>query len=152
VPGPGRDLEGRALPALSDYVMRERPAEVDCPWVFLVGSRGKRWCEPLSYDAMVRMFARAAKWAGVRDAWLTLAQPSPLARHADVRGRDAGADADPTGGQRDAADYDRLDPPGKRRCLATAATCASAQARIRHPGGSRVPGPGQSSAGLAEGR
>ena len=30
-------LEGRALPALSGYVMRERPAEADCPWVFLVG-------------------------------------------------------------------------------------------------------------------
>ena len=64
-------LEGRALPALNDYVMRERPADADCPWVFLVGGRGKRRCEPLSYDALVRMFARAAGRAGVRDAWLT---------------------------------------------------------------------------------
>ena len=58
-------------PQLSDYVMRERPADADCPWVFLVGGKGKRRCEPLSYDAMVRMFARAAERAGVRDAWLT---------------------------------------------------------------------------------
>jgi integrase len=64
-------LEGRALPALNDYVMRERPADADCPWVFLVGGKGKRRCEPLGYDALVRMFARAAGRAGVRDAWLT---------------------------------------------------------------------------------
>jgi integrase/recombinase XerD len=64
-------LEGRALPALNDYVMRERPADAECPWVFLVGGRGKRRCEPLGYDALVRMFARAADRAGVRDAWLT---------------------------------------------------------------------------------
>jgi integrase/recombinase XerD len=64
-------LEGRALPALNDYVMRERPADADCPRVFLVGGKGKRRCEPLSYDALVPMFARAAERAGVRDAWLT---------------------------------------------------------------------------------
>jgi len=64
-------LEGRALHAVSDYVMHERPADADCPWVFLVGGKGTRRCEPLSYDAMVRMFARAAARAGVRDAWLT---------------------------------------------------------------------------------
>jgi integrase/recombinase XerD len=33
-------LEGRALPALNDYIMRERPADADCPWVFLVGWQG----------------------------------------------------------------------------------------------------------------
>lgn len=33
--------------------------------------QGKRRCESLSYDALVRMFARAAERAGVRDAWLT---------------------------------------------------------------------------------
>jgi integrase/recombinase XerD len=64
-------LEGRALPALNDYVMSERPSDADSPWVFLVGGRGKRRGEALSYDAMVRMFARAAARAGVRDAWLT---------------------------------------------------------------------------------
>jgi integrase len=64
-------FEDRALPALNDYVMRERPADTDSVWVFLVGGRGKRRGEPLGYDAMVRMFARAAERAGVRDAWLT---------------------------------------------------------------------------------
>ncbi|MGI5401418.1 tyrosine-type recombinase/integrase [Streptomyces sp. CA-135486] len=39
--------------------------------MFLVGGRGKRRCQPLGYDALVRMFARAAERAGVRDAWLT---------------------------------------------------------------------------------
>jgi integrase/recombinase XerD len=64
-------LEGRALPALNDYVMRERPTETDSPWVSLVGGNGKRRGEALSYDGMVRMFALAAERAGVRDAWLT---------------------------------------------------------------------------------
>lgn len=64
-------LEARALPALNDYVMHERPADAQCPWVFLVGGKGKRRCEPLGYDGLVRMFARAAQRAGVRDAWLT---------------------------------------------------------------------------------
>lgn len=64
-------LEGRALPALNDYVLHERPADAESSWVFLVGGKGKRRCEPLSYDGAVRMFARAAERAGVRDAWLT---------------------------------------------------------------------------------
>jgi integrase/recombinase XerD len=64
-------LEGRALPAVSDYVMRERPAEVETGYVFLVGGRGRRRHEPLSYDGLVRMFARASLRAGVRDPWLT---------------------------------------------------------------------------------
>jgi integrase len=64
-------LEGRALPAVSDYVMHERPADAPTSYVFLVGGRGKRRHEPLSYDGLVRMFARAARRAGVRDAWLT---------------------------------------------------------------------------------
>lgn len=64
-------LEDRALPALNDYVLRERPTDTDSAWVFLVGGRGQRCTEPLSYDGMVRMFARAATRAGVRDAWLT---------------------------------------------------------------------------------
>ena len=64
-------LEGRALPAINDYVLRERPQDADTSLVFLVGGRGKRRHDPLSYDGMVRMFARAADRAGVRDAWLT---------------------------------------------------------------------------------
>ncbi|GGM65855.1 integrase [Micromonospora sonchi] len=64
-------LEGRALPAVSDYVMHERPADAATSYVFLVGGNGQRRCEPLSYDGLVRMFARAAARAKVRDAWLT---------------------------------------------------------------------------------
>jgi integrase/recombinase XerD len=64
-------LEGRALPAINDYVLRERPPDSETALVFLVGGRGKRRLEPLSYDGLVRMFARAAERAGVRDPWLT---------------------------------------------------------------------------------
>jgi len=64
-------LEGRALPGVSDYVMHERPVDATTSYVFLVGGRGKRRHEPLGYDGLVRMFARAAKRAGMRDAWLT---------------------------------------------------------------------------------
>lgn len=64
-------LEGRALPAINDYVLRERPQDAATSLVFLVGGRGKRRLDPLSYDGMVRMFARAADRAGVRDPWLT---------------------------------------------------------------------------------
>lgn len=63
--------EGRALTALNTYVMHERPTDTDSPWLFLVGGRGRRRTEPLGYDALVRMFARAAERAQVRDAWLT---------------------------------------------------------------------------------
>jgi integrase len=74
-------LEGRALPAVSDYVMHERPADAPTSYVFLVGGRGKRRHEPLSYDGLCRMFARAARRAGVRDA-----RPQP-SRHQRLQGR-----------------------------------------------------------------
>lgn len=64
-------LEGRALPAINRYVMLERPQEADTSLVFLIGGRGIRRCEALSYDGLVRMFGRAAERAGVRDPWLT---------------------------------------------------------------------------------
>jgi integrase/recombinase XerD len=60
-----------ALPAINDYVMHERPQDAESGYVFLVGGRGQRRTEPLSYDGLVRMFARAAQRADVRDAWLT---------------------------------------------------------------------------------
>jgi integrase len=63
--------EGRALPAINDYVMRERPQDADSGYVFLVGGRGQRRLEPLSYDGLVRMFSRAADRAEVRNPWLT---------------------------------------------------------------------------------
>lgn len=59
------------LAAVSDYVMSERPAQASSPFVFLVGGHGPRRCEPLSYAAFVRMFARAATRAGIREPWVT---------------------------------------------------------------------------------
>lgn len=62
--------EDRALPATSAYVMHERPGDVETPFVFLVG-RGPRRGQPLSYDALVRSFTRAAQRAGVNSPWMT---------------------------------------------------------------------------------
>jgi site-specific recombinase XerD len=64
-------LEDRALPTLNRYVLLERPQDVESPLVFLIGGRGPRRGQALSYDGLVRMFQRAATRAGVRDAWLT---------------------------------------------------------------------------------
>lgn len=64
-------FEDRALPALNRYVMLERPQGAASALVFLVGGNGRRRDDALSYDALVRMFSRAAQRAGVRDAWLT---------------------------------------------------------------------------------
>jgi integrase/recombinase XerD len=50
--------EPRTLDAVSRYMMHERPLDATSPFVFLVGGNGKRRLEPLSYDAVVRMFAR----------------------------------------------------------------------------------------------
>ncbi|WP_234329979.1 hypothetical protein [Streptomyces viridochromogenes] len=59
--------EGRALAALNAYVMRERPADVDTPWVILVGGRGKRRGEPLGYDALVS--TATSRPAGATSMW-----------------------------------------------------------------------------------
>lgn len=59
------------LPAVSDYVMRERPTGAASPFVFLVGGQGKRSGEPLTYAALARLFARAAERAGIREPWVT---------------------------------------------------------------------------------
>lgn len=63
--------EPETLAILSTYVMEERPAEADSPLVFLVGGRGKRRLEALSYDGLVRMFTRATTRAGIRTPWVT---------------------------------------------------------------------------------
>jgi integrase len=63
--------EPEALAAMSAYVMIERPAETETPLVFVVGGRGRRRCEPLGYDALVRLFARACERAGIRQPWVT---------------------------------------------------------------------------------
>lgn len=59
------------LQAVSDYVMHERPRETESPYVFLVGGRGKRRCEPLSYHALVKLFERHCERLGIRAPWVT---------------------------------------------------------------------------------
>lgn len=64
-------FEPEALAAVSDYVMAGRPPESTSPFVFLVGGKGLRRCDPLSYAALARLFARAATRAGIRAPWVT---------------------------------------------------------------------------------
>src|SRR5258708_676340 len=59
------------LRAVSDYVMHERPRETESPYVFLVGGRGKRRGEPLSYHALVKLFERHCDQLGIRAPWVT---------------------------------------------------------------------------------
>lgn len=59
------------LQAVSDYVMHERPTDTDSPYVFLVGGRGNRRCEPLGYHALVKLFERHCERLGIRDPWVT---------------------------------------------------------------------------------
>ncbi|GAA2748514.1 tyrosine-type recombinase/integrase [Kitasatospora cinereorecta] len=56
----------RTLDAVSRYVMHERPLESASPFVFLVGGNGSRRLEPLSYDALVRLFSRRMAKLGAR--------------------------------------------------------------------------------------
>ena len=64
-------LQPETLQAVSDYVMYERPPDAISPYVFLVGGRGKRRCEPLSYYALVKLFARHCERLGIRTPWVT---------------------------------------------------------------------------------
>lgn len=50
--------EPRTLTAVSRYVLYERPREALHPFLFVVDGKGTRRLEPLSYDAVVRLFAR----------------------------------------------------------------------------------------------
>ena len=59
-------LEPRTLDAVNRYVLGERPVQSPSPFVFLVGGRGARAGEPLSYSALVRMFARRLEALGIR--------------------------------------------------------------------------------------
>jgi integrase len=59
-------LEDRTLDAVNRYVLHERPVESPSPFVFLIGGHGARGCEPLSYAALVRMFARRLDALGLR--------------------------------------------------------------------------------------
>ena len=63
--------EAVTLEAVSAYVMDERPTDAATPLMFLVGGRGRRRCEPLSYAALARLFARACFRADIRAPWVT---------------------------------------------------------------------------------
>lgn len=63
--------EPETLQTVSTYVMQERPSDTASPYVFLVGGRGKRRCEPLSYHALVKLFARHCERLGIREPWVT---------------------------------------------------------------------------------
>src|SRR5690242_20114990 len=45
-------LDNETLPCVSAYVMQERPHDAESPFVFLVGGKGQRRHEPLSYHAL----------------------------------------------------------------------------------------------------
>src|SRR5258707_15484558 len=64
-------LQPETLQAVSDYVMCERPTDVESPYVFLVGGRGKRRGEPLGYHALVKLFERHCERLGIRTPWIT---------------------------------------------------------------------------------
>jgi integrase len=64
-------LETRTLSAVNDYVMSERPADSPSPFVFLVGGNGAHRLEPLGYQALAKLFARACDRAHIRVAWMT---------------------------------------------------------------------------------
>lgn len=63
--------EPEALAALNAYVMGERPLEAQSPFLFLVGGKGERRLEPLSYAALVKLFARRCEALGIRGPWVT---------------------------------------------------------------------------------
>jgi integrase len=64
-------LQPETLQAVSDYMMHERPKDSISPYVFLVGGRGKKRHEPLSYHALVKLFARHCERLGIRSPWVT---------------------------------------------------------------------------------
>ena len=51
--------------------MGERPADAESPLLFLVGGKGLRRAEPLSYGALAKLFARHCERAGIREPWVT---------------------------------------------------------------------------------
>lgn len=63
--------EPATLEAVSRYVMDERPTEAETAIVFLVGGRGAKRSEPLSYAALVKLFQRRCERLGMRAPWLT---------------------------------------------------------------------------------
>jgi integrase len=59
-------LDPRTLNAVNRYVLTERPRQSPSVFVFLVGGRGSRAGEPLSYSALVRMFSRRLEELEIR--------------------------------------------------------------------------------------
>ncbi|MBV9328497.1 MAG: tyrosine-type recombinase/integrase [Chloroflexi bacterium] len=64
-------LEPEVLLAVSDYVANERPRDTGSVHLFLVGGNGQRRAEPLSYQALRRMFTRRLETLGLREPWVT---------------------------------------------------------------------------------
>lgn len=64
-------FEPETLQTLSTYVMQERPTDSTSTLVFLVGGKGRTRCEPLGYQALVRLFSRHCTRLGIRAPWLT---------------------------------------------------------------------------------
>lgn len=56
----------RTLDAVSRYVLHERPVDAPSPFLFLVGGTGARRADPVSYQALVRGFARRLDRLGIR--------------------------------------------------------------------------------------
>jgi integrase len=54
------------LKAINTYIMQERPPDAELPLVFLVGGHGRQRLQALSYQALVRLFQRACRRAGIR--------------------------------------------------------------------------------------
>lgn len=59
------------LKTISSYVMKDRPLSADNTFVFLVGGKGKRRNEPLSYSALVKIFQRHCERLNIRAPWVT---------------------------------------------------------------------------------
>lgn len=64
-------FEPETLQTLSEYIMQERPTETTSSLVFLVGGKGQKRTEPLSYQALVKLFARHCQQLGLRQPWMT---------------------------------------------------------------------------------
>ena len=63
--------EPATLEAVNTYVMTERPRDAASPFLFLVGGRGRRRHDPLSYAALAKLFHRVSQRAGLAAPWLT---------------------------------------------------------------------------------
>jgi integrase len=63
--------DSRTLSAVSRYVMDERPPESPSPFLFLVGGNRRTREQPLTYAALVRLFARHLDRLGRRTASTT---------------------------------------------------------------------------------